>query len=165
MALSIDKGTEQWPEVVKISGLVNEVINHPLGVILLPRIDPMNTGVKTNMVNAKTGEKLWGKNGKGTKLNGEVSGYYFLNENELALSMGNGENSFLNILDLKTGELKFDKSEKIHGELDYTELLPCGMLYVTRSDENSNGELNIYDLKTGENKWSKSIRSGRATAG
>ncbi len=165
MAYSIDKGTEQWPDVVKISGLVNEVINHPLGVILLPRIDPVNTGVKTNMVNASTGETLWGKNGKGTKLNGEVSGYYFLNENELALSMGNGENSFLNILDLKTGELKFDKSEKIHGMLDYTELLPCGMLYVTRSDENSNGELNIYDLKTGENKWSKSIRSGKTASG
>ncbi|MDN5199810.1 PQQ-binding-like beta-propeller repeat protein [Fulvivirgaceae bacterium BMA10] len=162
MAYDMASGKQVWNSVVKINGIVNEIVSHEKGLILLPKIDPVNNmgGVKVNLVNYETGETYWGKKGNGIKIPGSVLHYDFI-EGGIVLAMQNAEKSFLNILDVEIGQLKFDKSLKIKGELEYTELTNSGLLYITRPDVNSHGEVNIFDLASGTPKFPKSIKSGK----
>lgn len=162
MGYEVSNGKQIWPEVVKISGLVNEVISHPNGLIILPQIDPANnmSAPKIVLVDYQTGKTSWGKKSKGIKIPGSVMNIDYIDD-DLVLTMADGDKSYLNILDPNDGKLKFENSLKIKGVLEYTEMTKSGLLYITRPDINSIGEINIFDLENGQPKLAKSIRSGR----
>ena len=164
MGYDVSNGQQLWPEVVKISGMVNEVISHPSGLVLLPKIDPLNnmSAAKINLVDYQTGKTSWGKKGKGIKIPGSVVNIDYMDE-DIVLTMADGDRSYLNILDINNGQLKFENSLKIKGVLEYTEMTKSGLLYITRPDINSIGEINIFDLQSGQPKLAKSIKSGRPT--
>ena len=160
MAYNLRDGSPIWDQVVKISGLVDQVVQYQQGLILLPSIDPNNTmfGAKVSYVDASSGTKSWGKNDKGIKLPGSVVNHQWVGD-LLVLSMQSGEKSFLNILDPANGSFKFRDHLKIKGALEYTEMTPSGLLYFTRANQYGKGEVNIFDLKTGDPRFSKSITS------
>ncbi len=164
MGYRIDNGKAAWNEVVKINGIVDQIINHPKGLVVLPKADPLNTmtAPTVNLVNYETGEAYWGSKGKGIKIQGSVDSYFFV-DSGLILSMKKGNDAFINILDINTGALKFPKSLKINGHLAYTELTPAGLLYITEPDPTSHGEINFFNLDTGKEVLAKSIKSGKSS--
>src|SRR6266498_2688011 len=70
--------------------------------------------------------------------------------------------TFVNVLDVATATVRLDKDVKIKGRLDYAELTPAGLLYISRSDPATNGEVNVIDLARGEQKLKDAIEGGKA---
>ena len=70
--------------------------------------------------------------------------------------------TFVNVLDVATATVRLQKDVKIKGQLDYAELTPAGLLYVSRSDPATNGEVNVIDLARGEQKFKDAIEGGKA---
>src|SRR5439155_1472759 len=54
--------------------------------------------------------------------------------------------TFVNVLDVATATVRLEKDVQIKGRLDYAELTPAGLLYISRSDPATNGEVNVIDL-------------------
>lgn len=162
MAYNVADGAQVWNEVVKISGIVDQIIYLREGLVLCPKIDPNNTMFKPAMVlvDYKTGATSWGKNNNGLKLDGGVTNYNFTSAG-VVISMQNDSKSFLNILDPKAGRFIFEKSLKIKGILDYSEITPNGLMYITKSDAYTNGEVNFFDMQTGKTLLKNSIESGK----
>jgi outer membrane protein assembly factor BamB len=112
-----------------------------------------------NLLDYKTGNGLWGGKGKGFKTQGNVIDYIQTKEGiVLSLAGVNALNNlkeehFLNILDEKTGLLKFEKSIKVKGRLLTTEIVPKGILYTTTH------EVNILDPVAGTLVLPASIES------
>src|SRR5436309_145149 len=73
--------------------------------------------------------------------------------------------TFVNVLDVATATVRLKKDVKIKGQLDYAELTPAGLLYISRPDPATNAEVNIIDLATGEQKFKDAIESGRPWGG
>src|SRR6185503_15915698 len=69
--------------------------------------------------------------------------------------------TFVNVLDVGTATVKLKKDVKIKGQLDYAELTPSGLLYISRPDPSTNAEVNIVDLASGEPKFKDAIESGK----
>jgi hypothetical protein len=69
--------------------------------------------------------------------------------------------TFVNVLDVATATVRLKKDVKIKGQLDYAELTPAGLLYISRPDAATNAEVNVIDLATGEPKFKDAIESGR----
>jgi hypothetical protein len=65
------------------------------------------------------------------------------------------------VLDVATASLRLKKDVKIKGQLDYAELTPAGLLYISRADERTNAEVNFIDLAKGEPKYKDAIESGK----
>ena len=70
--------------------------------------------------------------------------------------------TFVNVLDVATATVRLQKDVKIKGRLDYAELTPAGLLYISRSDPATNGEVNVIDLARGEQKFKDAIEGGKA---
>ena len=95
-----------------------------------------------NLLDYTTGNGLWGGKGKGFKTNGSVTDY-IETQDGIVLSLAGvnafnnlNEESLINVLDEKTGALKFEKSVKVKGRLLTTEILPKGILYTTTHEVN-----------------------------
>jgi outer membrane protein assembly factor BamB len=146
-ALSAKDGKELWAEPYKAKGQLNTMIFDQRGLIICPFMPkPL-----INLVDYKTGLGSWGKKGKGTKIQGALVSYFELDGDYLITTAFDNawnnaaEEFYLNILDVETGTLKYEKYEKLKGDLRKTELLDKGLLYVTSR------EINIMDVNTGEN--------------
>ncbi len=146
-ALGIQDGKELWPKPYKASGQLNKIIFDARGLIICPFLSkPL-----INLIDYKTGIGSWGKKGYGTKIQGALVSYFELDGDYLITTAFNNawnnadEEYYLNILDVETGTLKYEKYEKLNGDLRKTELLDKGLLYVTSR------EINIMDVNTGEN--------------
>ena len=72
--------------------------------------------------------------------------------------------TFVNVLNVATVTLRLPKDVKIKGQLDYAELTPAGLLYVSRSDASTNGEANIIDLASGEPKYKDAVEGTKSSA-
>ena len=156
-ALDAAKGTNNWKEPFKAKGQINTVIMEESGIIVCPRASKP----AINLIDYATGTGQWGKKGKGVKIKGTMVSYEAI-DGQYAITTGfdnaftnAGEEYYLNVLDPKTGALKFDKYEKLKGDLRKTELVDKGMLYITSR------EVNILDLSTGENVFPKSIEAAK----
>ncbi len=153
-------GEPLWKKPVRIQNeRINQVLPGEKGLVLLPGSSGKNRP-SVNQLNYDTGEGLWGSKGKGTKIDGTVVDNIFTDdglivalERESNLS-NRGLEYYLNVLDLKTGELKYKKSPKVKGRLVRVEKIPKGILYQTTH------EVNILDIATGELVLSSSIESG-----
>src|SRR5207247_9026874 len=66
-----------------------------------------------------------------------------------------------NVLDVATAPPGLKKDVKIKGRLDYAELTPAGLLYISRPDAATNAEVNVIDLTSGEPRFEDAIESGR----
>src|SRR5205814_8797991 len=73
--------------------------------------------------------------------------------------------TFVNVLDVATATVRLKKDVKIKGQLDYAELTPAGLLYISRPDPATNAEVNIIDLGTGAQKFKDAIESGQPWGG
>src|SRR3989454_624258 len=69
--------------------------------------------------------------------------------------------TFVNVLEVATASLRLKKDVKIKGQLDYAELSPAGLLYISRPDAATNAEVNVIDLASGEPKFKDAIESGK----
>jgi hypothetical protein len=70
--------------------------------------------------------------------------------------------TFVNVLDVAAATVRLKKDVKIKGQLDYAELTPAGLLYISRSDAATNGEVNVIDLARGEQKYKDAIEGGKS---
>jgi hypothetical protein len=69
--------------------------------------------------------------------------------------------TYVNVLDVATATVRLKKDVKIKGQLDYAELTPAGLLYVSRPDATTNAEVNVIDLASGEPRFKDAIESGK----
>jgi outer membrane protein assembly factor BamB len=159
-AFQASNGQPVWKEPVRVQ---NERINLALpgskGLILLPGASG-TTKPSANQLNYETGAGLWGAKGKGAKIEGTVVDNIFTNDG-LIIAMerqsnfsNRGQEYYLNVLNLETGALKYDKSVKLNGRLVRVEKTPKGILYQTTH------EINILDVNTGSLVLNPSIESG-----
>src|SRR5204862_7689863 len=73
--------------------------------------------------------------------------------------------TFVTVWDAATATLRLKKDVKIKGRLDYAELTPAGLLYISRPDAATNAEVNVIDLASGDPKFKDAIESGRPWGG
>ncbi len=69
--------------------------------------------------------------------------------------------TFVNVLDVATASVRLKKDVKIKGQLEYVELTPAGLLYISRPDAATNAEVNVIDLASGEPRFKDAIESGK----
>ncbi len=163
-AYHVSDGKEIWKEPVTLNGGVNDVIFHERGLVLSPK----TSSGKIKLVDYETGRSLWGKKGKGIKINGGIVDHIVIG-NEIILTTGfdsawtkKGTEYFLNILDVDKAALRFKSPHKVKGRMLATEVLPKGILYITTS------EMNILDRVSGKPLHKSVISDGSlitATAG
>ncbi|MCD4794387.1 MAG: PQQ-binding-like beta-propeller repeat protein [Bacteroidales bacterium] len=154
--IDLADGKFVWTEGVSFAGKRGQIIFDKDGLIVCPDAG-LNTMV--NMVDYSTGEKKWGKNGRGFKVKGGVIDYKYTNEGILLIlakdgSSGSNPAYMVNMLDPAGGTLKFDKYAKLKGNIEQIELLDDGLFYST------DREANILNLSTGVPKFAKSIKTG-----
>jgi hypothetical protein len=81
--------------------------------------------------------------------------------NAVVLAVDAESKTYVNVLDVATASLRLKKDAKIKGQLNYAELIPAGLLYVSRPDSSTNAEVNILDFATGEPRFKDAIESGK----
>jgi hypothetical protein len=144
-AIRISSGSRVWDEGVSVKGGLNDVIFADQGVILAPA--GASKG-KVKLVDYDSGRSLWGKNGKGVKLQGGVVDHDFSKHGLVVTTAfdnawtNKGAEYFLNILDLDSGLPRYKKPVKLRGRIRATDVLSSGILFVTDS------EINILDSET-----------------
>jgi hypothetical protein len=82
----------------------------------------------------------------------------------VVLAVDADSRTFVNVLNVATATLRLEKDVKIKGQLNYAELIPAGLLYISRSDAATNGEVNVIDLTSGEPKYKDAIEGGKSSA-
>ena len=140
-------GKRYWTKAIEMDGKISQCAFYNDNFIVMPS-NELTT--KVNMFDLKTGVGKWGKKGKGTKINGGVTGHYLANDKIMITGSKNGKNS-LYLLDINTGLPLFKKPTKIVGEIDQTFTTAKGILYLTSY------EINAIDPATGLLAFEKSI--------
>lgn len=161
-AFDLASGKPLWKAPAREQDMLNEVIMDKRGIIVCPLSSQKPT---INLVDYETGETLWGKKGKGIKAQGSVVSY-IPTEKGIVITTGfdnaftnKGEEYYLNVLDVATGTLRYEKSVKLKGDIVSTELTPKGLLFTTTR------EVNILDINSGTLVWAQSIEAGGPATG
>jgi len=139
MAFDLKTGKHIWPAVVELKQQPG--VSYPIAEGL---IVGAGNGNALQMLSYENGNRLLGKKGGGLSLKGTASGFAPAPDGKLLVVGESGNNSFVTLLDPKTGELVFDKAAKIRGNVTYTEFLPNAVLIGT------NEEVNLLNLGSGE---------------
>jgi outer membrane protein assembly factor BamB len=161
-AFNSSTGAPLWKEPAKENDHLNQVIMHEKGLIICPMSSQKPT---INFIDYTTGVTSWGKKGKGIKAEGSVVSYITTEKGILiTTAFDNAWNSkaeeyYLNVLDPTTATFKYEKSVKLKGDLVRSELIPKGLLFITRR------EVNILDVNTGLLVWANSIEAGGPSSG
>jgi outer membrane protein assembly factor BamB len=155
-AYSLVDGRKIWPEPIRVQGGLNDIIFIDRGMIISPRTDGKG---KIKLVDYDSGRSLWGKKGRGIKVTGGIVDHDS-SRHGIILTTGydsawndKGAVYMLNILDPRTGTLRFEKPIKMEGRILSIEVVSKGVLFVTTS------EVNILNPVTGELLRSRSIES------
>ncbi len=173
MAYRLADGQALWAKPAMVEGWVHGIVEHPNGIIILPESPPANqaTGnvrivngvVQTglNVARYDDGTTIADKplHMRGTVTDALITG------GSAVLAVDAESRTFVNVLDVATAGVRLKKDVKIKGRLDYAELTPAGLLYISRPDPATNAEVNIIDLTTGEQKFKDAIESGRPWGG
>jgi hypothetical protein len=146
-AYNMSDGKRFWNTAIEMDGKISQCAFYNDNFIIMPS-DELTT--KVNMFDLKTGTGKWGKKGKGTKVNGGVSGCFLANDKMMIVATKNGKNS-LYLIDVNTGLPLFKKPTKIGGEILQTFQTSKGILYLTGN------EINVIDPQTGLLAFEKSI--------
>lgn len=170
MAYRLADGQPLWTKPATVDGWIRDIVQHPAGIIMLPEGPPEGEGtgnrrvingvVQTglNVARYDDGTMIAAKpvRMRGTVIDAMVTG------DAVVLAVDADSKTFVNALDVATATLRLEKDVKIKGQLDYAELTPSGLLYISRSDASTSGEVNIIDLARGEPKYKDAIEGGKS---
>lgn len=172
MAYRLADGQPLWAKPAMIDGWVHDIVQHPSGIIILPESPPANeaTGnvrivngvVQTGLSVARYADGTT-INEKPLRMRGTVTNA-IITGGSAVLAVDAESRTFVNVLDVATAKVRLEKDVKIKGQLDYAELTPAGLLYVSRSDAATNGEVNVIDLARGEQKYKDSPEGTKSAA-
>ncbi|HEX8040443.1 MAG TPA: PQQ-binding-like beta-propeller repeat protein [Chryseosolibacter sp.] len=158
-AFDLQSGKPLWKEPAKENDKLNRMILDERGIIICPLSSQKPT---INLVDYETGKTMWGNKGKGIKAQGSVVSYIPTEKGLLITTAfdnawnNKAEEFYLNMLDPKTGTLRYEKSIKLKGDLVRSELVPKGLLFITTK------EVNILDPASGSLVWENSIEAGNS---
>jgi hypothetical protein len=169
MAYRLADGQALWAKPAMVDGRVHDIVQHPSGIIILPESPPANEA--TGNVRIVNGVVQTGLNvaryddgttiaAKPLRMRGTVTDA-LIADGSVVLAVDAESRTFVNVLDVATATVRLKKDVKIKGQLDYVELTPAGLLYVTRPDAATNAEVNVIDLATGEPRFKDAIESGK----
>jgi outer membrane protein assembly factor BamB len=169
MAYALADGRALWARPALVEGWVHDIVQHPDGIVILPESPPageatgsvriVNGIVQTglNVARYEDGTTIAAKplRMRGTVMDAMIAG------GSVVLAVDAESRTFVNVLDVATATVRLKKDVKIKGRLDYAELTPAGLLYISRPDAATNAEVNIIDLASGEPRFKDAIESGR----
>src|SRR6266404_5362994 len=173
MAYRLADGQALWPKPATIDGWVHGIVEHPAGIIILPESPPANqatgnvrivNGVVQTGLNVARYEDGTTIADKPLRMRGTVTDA-MITGGSAVLSVDAESRTLVNVLDVATATVRLKKDVKIKGQLAYAELLPAGLLYISRPDPATNAEVNIIDVTTGEQKFKDAIESGKPWGG
>lgn len=150
-------GSPLWKQPAKEDDHLNQIIPMEKGIIICSMSSQKPT---INFIDYESGLTTWGKKGKGNKTQGSVVSYIstekgFLMTTAFDNAWNNAaEEYYLNVLDPATGLSRYEKSVKLKGDLVRSEMVPKGLMFVTKR------EINILDVNSGTLVWPESIESG-----
>src|SRR6059036_3157383 len=170
MAYRLADGQALWTKPPTIEGWVHGIVQHPSGIIILPESPPANQA--TGNVRIVNGVVQTGLNvaryddgttiaDKPLRMRGTVTDA-IITGGSAVLAVDAESRTFVNVLDVATATVRLQKDVKIKVQLDYAELTPAGLLYISRSDPATNGEVNVIDLARGEQKFKDAVEGGKA---
>jgi outer membrane protein assembly factor BamB len=169
MAYRLADGQALWAKPATIDGWVHDIVQHPNGIIILPESPPANeatgnvrivNGVVQTGLNVARYEDGTTIAPKPLRMRGTVT-QALITGGSAVLAVDAESRTFVNVLDVATATLRLPKDAKIKGQLDYAELTPAGLLYISRPDASTNAEVNVIDLTSGEPKFKDAIESGK----
>jgi outer membrane protein assembly factor BamB len=169
MAYRLADGQPLWAKPATVGGWIRDIVQHPAGIVILPEGAP--EGELTGSRTVKNGVVQTGLNiaryedgstiaPKPLKMQGDVIEGMITGE-AVVLTVDAQSKTFVNVLDVASGTVRLKKDVKIKGRLDYAELTPAGLLYVSRPDATTNAEVNVIDLSRGEPRFKDAIESGK----
>src|SRR6266849_2709879 len=171
MAYRLADGQPLWSKPATVDGWIRDIVQHPAGIIMLPEGPPPNQA--TGNVRIINGVVQTGLNvaryedgsmiaAKPLRMRGTVKDALIAGD-AVVLAVDAESRTFVNVLNVATATLRLEKDVKIKGQLDYAELVPAGLLYISRSDQSTNGEVNVIDLTSGEPKFKDAIEGGKSS--
>src|SRR5437762_1697498 len=169
MAYRLADGQALWSKPPTIDGWVHGIVQHPNGIIILPESPPANqatgnvrivNGVVQTGLNVARYEDGTTIADKPLRMRGTVTDA-MITGGSAVLAVDAESRTFVNVLDVATASVRLKKDVKIKGQLDYAELTPAGLLYISRPDASTNAEVNVIDLASGEPKFKDAIESGK----
>ena len=169
MAYRLADGQPLWAKPATVDGWIRDIVQHPAGIIMLTEGPPADQA--TGNVRIINGVVQTGLNvaryddgttiaPKPLKMRGDVVDALIAG-NAVVLAVDADSKTYVNVLNVATATLRLQKDVKIKGLLDYAELTPAGLLYISRSDASTNGEVNVIDLTSGEPKYKDAIEGGK----
>jgi len=172
MAYRLTDGQPLWAKPAMIQGWVHDIVQHPAGIIILPESPPADEARGLGNVRVVNGVVQTGLNvaryndgttiaEKPLRMRGTVTSA-LITGGSAVLAVDAESRTFVNVLDVATATVRLQKDVKIKGQLEYAELTPAGLLYISRSDPATNGEVNVIDLARGEQKFKDAIEGGKA---
>src|SRR5438874_326523 len=169
MAYRLADGQPLWSKPAIVDGWIRDIVQHPAGIIMLPEGPPPNQA--TGNVRIINGVVQTGLNvaryddgttiaDKPLRMRGTVTDA-LITGGSAVLAVDAESRTFVNVLDVATATVRLKKDVKIKGQLDYVELTPAGLLYVSRPDPRTNAEVNVIDLASGQPRFKDAIESGK----
>lgn len=167
MAYRLADGQALWAKPATVSGWIHDIVQHPAGIVMLPEAAPegAQTGSRTvingvvqtglNVARYEDGTTIASKP---LKMRGNVTDALVTGD-AVVLAVDAESKTFVNLLDVAGATLRLKKDVKIKGQLDYAELTPAGLLYVSHPDAGINAEVNVIDLARGEQQFKDAIES------
>jgi len=162
-------GQPLWAKPATVDGWIRDIVQHPAGIIMLTEGPPPDrapgnvrvvNGVVQTGLNVARYEDGTTIAPKPLKMRGDVVDALIAG-NAVVLAVDADSKTYVNVLNVATATLRLQKDVKIKGLLDYAELTPAGLLYISRSDASTNGEVNVIDLTSGEPKYKDAIEGGK----
>jgi outer membrane protein assembly factor BamB len=171
MAYRLADGQPLWSKPATVDGWIRDIVQHPAGIIMLPEGPPPDQA--TGNVRIINGVVQTGLNvaryddgttiaAKPLRMRGRVKDAMIAGD-AVVLAVDADSRTFVNVLNVATATTRLEKDVKIKGQLDYAELIPAGLLYISRSDAATNGEVNVIDLTSGEPKYKDAIEGGKSS--
>src|SRR3989449_256776 len=173
MAYSLADGQALWAKPASVEGHIQDIVQHPAGIIMLPEAPPEGeptrsrrviNGVVQTGLNVARYEDGTTIAAKPLRMHGKVIDAMAAGD-AAVLAVDAESRTFVNVLDVATATLRLKKDVKIKGQLAYAELTPAGLLYISRPDPATNAEVNVIDLASGEPKFKDAIESGKPWGG
>jgi outer membrane protein assembly factor BamB len=169
MAYRLADGQPLWSKPATVSGWIHDIVQHPGGIVMLPEAAPEGeqTGSRTvingvvqtglNVARYEDGTTIASKP---LKMRGNVTDALVTGD-AVVLAVDAESKTFVNVLDVPSATVRLKKDVKIKGQLDYAELTPAGLLYVSRSEAGTDAEVNVIDLAKGEPRFNDAIESNK----
>ncbi len=167
MAYSVADGKALWAKPATVDGWIRDIVQHPAGIVMLTEGPPPATG-NVRVVNGvvQTGLNVARYDDGSTiapkplRMRGDVIDA-MMSGDAVVLAVDADNKTYVNVLNVATATLRLQKDVKIKGLLDYVELTPAGLLYISKPDATTNAEVNVIDLASGQPKFKDAIESGK----